>query len=320
MSDPSARPTPRFPNPFILQRADPWIHRDERGVYTFTGSTPEYDRIELRRADSLLGLRTATPKVVWLKHAAGPMSWHVWAPEIHRIDGAWWIYFAAGRAEAIWDIRIWALSNRSADPLEGEWVERGQVRTNWESFALDATTFEHRGRRYLAWAQSKPDWGPGTSVFLAEMSDPLTIVGEQVAITRPLLPWEQLGHRVNEGPAVLKKHGRLFLSYSASATDHHYCMGLLSIDENADLLDTSAWAKSPTPVFGTCEATSQYGPGHNSFTTTEDGGTDLLVYHARNYRDVHPDPLRDPNRHARIKPIAWRPDGTPDFGRPEADD
>ena len=125
--------------------------------------------------------------------------------------------------------------------------------------------------------------------------------------------------RSNEGPAVLKRNGRVFIAYSAAATDANYCMGLLWADEHADLLNPASWQKSPTPVFATHEATGQYGPGHNSFTTTPDGKTDLLVYHARNYRDIVGDPLNDPNRHARVQVFGWRADGFPDFGTPVAD-
>ena len=37
---------------------------------------------------------------------------------------------------------------------------------------------------------------------------------------------------------------KIFIAYSASATDHNYCMGLLTVDENADLLDPNSWVKS----------------------------------------------------------------------------
>ncbi|MBW8848779.1 MAG: alpha-N-arabinofuranosidase, partial [Burkholderiales bacterium] len=53
--------------------------------------------------------------------------------------------------------------------------------------------------------------------------------------------------------------------------------------------------------------------------TTPDGQTDLLVYHARNYRDIIGDPLNDPNRHARVQAFGWRADGFPEFGTPVAD-
>jgi GH43 family beta-xylosidase len=33
-----------------------------------------------------------------------------------------------------------------------------------------------------------------------------------------------IGFKVNEGPAILARHDRLFLTYSAAATDYHYCM------------------------------------------------------------------------------------------------
>ncbi|MBE0344465.1 alpha-N-arabinofuranosidase, partial [Paenibacillus sp. 28ISP30-2] len=108
------------------------------------------------------------------------------------------------------------------------------------------------------------------------------------------------------------------ISYSASATDYNYCMGLLTADENADLLDPKSWTKSPQPVFCTNEETGQFGPGHNSFTVGADGN-DVIVYHARNYKEITGDPLYDPNRHTRVQPLNWNEDGTPDFGIPVPD-
>ena len=137
-----------------------------------------------------------------------------------------------------------------------------------------------------------------------------------VRIATPTASWEVQGFRVNEGPAVLIRNGRVFVTVSASATDARYCMGLLTADENANLLDARSWTKSPQPIFATHVPTSQYGPGHNSFTVAEDGVTDVLVYHARDYRDIVGDPLYDPNRHARVQKVYWHPDGTPLFGVP----
>jgi GH43 family beta-xylosidase len=124
---------------------------------------------------------------------------------------------------------------------------------------------------------------------------------------------------VNEVPAVIKRNGRIFLTYSASATDFNYCMGLLAADENSDLLDPASWKKSQAPVYATSEENRQFGPGHNSFTVSEDGKEDLLVYHARNYKEIIGDPLKDPNRHTRVQRLGWKKDGTPDFGVPVPD-
>ncbi len=310
----SARGGPAaLPNPLIPQRADPWVHSHPDGWLYFMATVPEYDRLELRRARSLAGLPQAEPKVIWRKHASGIMGAHIWAPEIHFIDGKWYVYFAAGASDKIWEIRIYVLENASPNPLEGEWVEKGQLKTGWESFALDASTFEHRGQRYLLWTQRHPDI-KGTNIYLAKMDTPWSISTPAVLLSKPDLPWEQVRYWVNEGPTVLARNGRLFLTYSASGTGAEYCLGLLTADANADLLDAASWKKSPQPVFATSEANSLYGPGHNCFVT--ENGVDLLVYHARNYRDIPGDPLRDPNRHTRVQPIAWRADGTPDFGQP----
>jgi len=310
----------KFNNPLVLQRADPHVTLQPDGQYYFTATVPEYDRIELRRARSLDALGAAETKVVWRKHAAGPMSHHIWAPELHRIDGKWYLYFTAGRADAIWDIRLYVLENASDDPFGGQWIERGQLKTGWESFALDATTFALDGKRYLLWTQRPQDSAKHvTAIYIARMDTPLSIAGPATRLSQPDYPWEKVQHDVNEAPAVLVKNGRVFVTYSASATDANYALGMLTAPAGANLLDARSWIKSPQPVFASSAANSQYGPGHNAFTTTPDGKTDILVYHARNYRDIVGNPLQNPDRHTRAQAIAWRADGTPDFGAPVAD-
>ena len=306
-------------NPLVPQRADPWIFKHSDGFYYFTATVPEYDRLELRRAEKISELGDAATKVIWRKHDRGPMGSHIWAPEIHHVDGKWYIYFAAGGAEDVWAIRMYVLENESANPLEGEWVEKGQIKTDWESFSLDATTFEHAGTRYLVWAQHDPKIGGNTCLYIAEMDSPWSIVSPQVRITRPEYDWETVRFKVNEGAAALKRNGFVFLTYSASATDHHYSMGLLAARDDADLLDAKSWWKSPVPVMVSSPPNSQYGPGHNSFTVAEDGKTDLLIYHARSYREIDGDPLHNPDRHTRVQPFAWREDGFPYFGEPVPD-
>ncbi|MBI5768308.1 MAG: glycoside hydrolase family 43 protein [Verrucomicrobia bacterium] len=305
-----------LPNPLVLQRADPHVTLHTDGWYYFTATVPEYDRLELRRAKTIAALAGAEPKTIWRKHATGAMGSHIWAPELHHIAGKWYVYFAAGGAEKVWDIRIYVLENSAANPLDGEWIERGQLKTGWESFALDATTFEHRGTRYLCWAQKDPKIKGNTNLYLAKMDTPLTLAGQAVMLSKPDLPWEQIRYWVNEGPAFIARNGRVFIAYSAAGTGPEYCLGLLTASADADLLDPKSWTKSPAPIFTTNEKNGIFGPGHNSFTTTPDRKTDLLVFHARNYAEIKGDPLHDPNRHTRVQPIAWRADGTPDLGMP----
>ncbi|QLH26445.1 family 43 glycosylhydrolase [Streptomyces sp. Rer75] len=320
---PSARETAaraaRYVNPLVRNRADPHIFKHTDGYYYFTATAPEYDRIILRRSRTLRGLATASESVIWKKHTSGDMGAHIWAPEIHFIDGKWYVYFASAPAGDVWKIRMWVLENASANPFAGTWTEKGRIATPIDSFSLDASTFVHRGTRYLTWAQSNPDVGNNSSIYIAKMANPWTITGPQVEISRPTYDWETRGYKVNEGPSVLEKNGRLFLTYSASATDANYCMGLLTASADSDPLVAASWKKSPQPVFTSNDTTKQYGPGHNSFTVAEDGRTDVLVYHARQYKDITGDPLNDPNRHTRIQTLGWKADGTPDFGVPVAD-
>ena len=307
-------------HPLVSQRADPFVTPRTDGLYYFTGSVPEYDRIALRGAPTLAGLTGADESVIWRRPATGRLGGHIWAPELHRIDGRWYVYFAAGDSDDVFRIRTYVLESPRADPLDpAGWQLKGRLLTQWDGFTLDATTFAHRGRRYLVWAQSEPEIAVNTSLYIARMATPWSLATKPTRISTPTRDWETQGFKVNEGPAVLIRHGRVFLTFSASATDARYCMGLLTADADADLLNSRSWVKTPDPVFVTDAQTRRYGPGHNSFTVAEDGVTDVLVYHARDYRDITGDPLYDPNRHARVQRLYWHPDGTPLFGVPVGD-
>jgi len=301
-----------YPDPLVFNRADPYVLKHTDGYYYFTGSVPEYDRLVLRRSRTVAGLSHAEETVIWTKHEAGEMGNHIWAPELHYIDGKWYIYFAAGTTEDRWAIRPYVLECEDDDPLSGRWVEKGRIRFPAESFSLDATTFEHRGQRYLAWVQIFEE----SCLYIAKMDTPWSIATEPVKLSKPEYDWEIQLHRVNEGPAVLIRNGRVFMAYSASGTDDRYCMGVLTAEETSDLLDPASWTKTREPVFVSSEAASQYGPGHNSFTVSDDGSADLIVYHARPYKNIEGEPLYDPNRHARVQRLLWKPDGTPYFGEP----
>jgi GH43 family beta-xylosidase len=232
-----------YNEPFIIQRADPYVLKHTDGTYYFTASVPAYDRIVLRKSKTLKGLREAEEKYIWQKHEEGDMSQHIWAPELHYLDGRWFVYFAASRADNIWRLRPYVLECLGQDPLEDEWVERGMIQRSdddiysFDSFSLDATILENRGERYYIWAE-KVSGGVGISnLYIARMESPTRLATEQVLLTTPDYDWERVDIWVNEGPSVLKHDGKIYLTYSASATGECYCMGMLSISEDEDLLD-----------------------------------------------------------------------------------
>lgn len=291
-------------SPLIENRADPYIYKHTDGYYYFTASVPEFDRIVLRRAHTIEALATAKEVEIWHKPDSGSMSHYIWAPEIHFIDNAWIIYFAAKATETLDHTgdahKIYILECTEENPLESIWLEKGQLKTDWESFSLDATTFEHQGIRYLVWAQMADSKESNSNIYIARMKNAFELDSSQVLLTKPELPWECIGYKVNEGPAVIHIKGKLYLTYSASATDANYCMGMLIAEDSSDLLNPSSWKKLEQPFRVSDESLGEYGPGHNSFTLGEDGATPLLVYHARNYKEIIGDPLYDGNRHTYV--------------------
>lgn len=309
---------PLATNPLVRQRADTQIFLHTDGWYYLMGSVPEYDRLALRRSKTLAGLSTAEERVLWRHEATGAMSGFLWAPELHFVDGRWIVYFAAGPSgggEDVFRIRTYAVVCDGPDPMTGNWSVLGEFKAPWDSFNLDSTIFTHRGVRYFSWAQREPGIETNSNVYIAPMKDALTLAAAPTRLTVPTLDWEIRGYKVNEGSAFIVKNGRLFMTYSASATDARYCLGLLSIDENANLMDARAWTKSQEPVFVTCRETSVYGPGHNSFTQDENGN-DIIVYHGRDYEAIEGDPLFNPDRHTRIQRLYFDARGEPDFGVP----
>ncbi len=303
---------------WIPQRADPYVYRHTDGSYYFTASLPAYDGIAIRRASGLEELAQAKEVMIWKKHISGPMSEHVWAPELHYLEGKWYIYFAAGEAENIWNIRPYVLECQGPDPLTDEWVEKGMLQCSEEdefsfrAFSLDTTIFENQGKNYCIWAEKVGVGRQISNLYIAQLESPTKLKTVQVLLTTPDYDWERKGFWVNEGPAVLKHDGRIYVTYSASDTGVNYCMGMLSIDEKEDVLDPRNWRKERMPVLKSDESKGIYGPGHNSFTTDTDGNP-VLVFHARTEKEIVGNPLYNPNRHAMLMKIKWGENGEPLF-------
>ena len=147
--------------------------------------------------------------------------------------------------------------------------------------------------------------------------EPWKCISQSVRLSYPEYSWERVQENVNEGPSVLKKNGKIYVAYSASGTGSEYTMGLLSADENADLLDVNVWTKQAYPALTSADVPGEYGPGHNSFTVDENGN-DIFVYHARSEKCylrqcawANQGSLYDPCRDARLKRVHYAADGTP---------
>lgn len=303
---------------WIAQRADPYVVKDASGSYYFTASVPAYDSIVLRKSDTLEGLAQAEETEIWHKHESGPMSKHVWAPEMHFLFGKWYVYFAAGEKDDIWKIRPYVLECQGPDPMKDAWVELGKMQRadedefSFEAFSLDATILENKGNYYYIWAEKTGVGRQISNLYIAQMESANKLKTVQVLLTTPDYDWERHGFWVNEGPAVLKRNGKIFVTYSASDTGVNYCIGMMSVSEDAELLDPRAWKKERYPVLKTDAEKGIYGPGHNSFTVDGEGN-DIMVFHARTETEIVGDPLYNPNRHAMLMKFGWDADGNPVF-------
>jgi GH43 family beta-xylosidase len=104
-----------FTNPLLDSGADPWVIYD-RGYYYYTHTMG--DRLQIWKTKDITQLRHAATKVVWRAPATGPNSASIWAPELHRQNGKWYLYFTgADRAHDDDDHRHqFVLENAAADP------------------------------------------------------------------------------------------------------------------------------------------------------------------------------------------------------------
>lgn len=93
---------------------------------------------------------------------------HIWAPELHFLEGKWYLYFAAGEREDKWKIRPYVLECEGDDPCKDSWRELGKMQAadedsfSFQAFSLDATIFENKGKYYYVWAEKV---GPGAGDF-----------------------------------------------------------------------------------------------------------------------------------------------------------
>ncbi|MES2393008.1 MAG: glycoside hydrolase family 43 protein [Acidobacteriota bacterium] len=308
-----------FTNPVLPTGPDPWVFT-WHGHYYFTATTGK--NLTLWETADISDLADARKKVVWTPEPGKPWSRAIWAPELYRWGGKWYIYFAATDGAAS-GRRIFVVENAAEDPLDGSWTLKGQVSDATNQWAIDPDVFEVHGTYYMLWS----GWPGGDrgvqNIYIARMKDPWTIDSPRTLLSTPTYDWEKHSERlhdggqvlVNEGPEALLPGDRVFVTYSASGcwTDE-YSLGLLSAPEDSDLLSAASWKKLDHPVFAENPAKGVYGPGHNGFFKSPDGKQDWIIYHANPGPNQGCAAMRSP----RIQRFTWNSDGTPNFGAPDA--
>ena len=238
------------------------------GIYH--GLVTDGRTIFLRRSADARELFRQGPVAVWRAPRRGPDAKHVWAPELHRLDGRWWILYAAddGRNR---HHRIWVLTAAGDDPA-GPYRSAGMVQTG--GWSIDATVLHDGGRNFLLWSGWEGEEKGPQNLYIAPLADGLTLAGPRALLARPTKPWEQRGGEICEGPAVVRRGGVTCVVYAASASwTVHACLGML-VNRDGNFLDPAAWIKTG-PVFA--RTPQVWGVGHCSLVSDdEDGGLIFL--------------------------------------------
>jgi GH43 family beta-xylosidase len=274
---------------------DPWVVPHD-GSLLLVQSGGNHRKIVVKRFQDLARMDRNAETVIWTAGGRNAPHQQVWAPELHQIEGRWYVYYSAGDGRP-GNHRTYALV--ADDPL-GPYEPLGKVcDPESDVWAIDLTVFRHAGRLYAVWSGWEgPADGFPQNLYIAPMSDPSTISGRRRCISRPEHGWETSVAAVNEGPEVIRhpRSGRLFCLYAADASwTQAYKMGLLEWT-GGDVADPASWRKMPRPWFT--------GGGHGCVVDTPGGAH--LVYH----RKISGDPGWA-DREIRSAPLAWDVDGYP---------
>jgi GH43 family beta-xylosidase len=249
-------PSATFINPLLQTGPDPWVVY-WHGFYYYSNSPGK--NLFLIKTRDITDLRHGERKVVWTPEPGHPWSYNIWAPELHRWGGKWYLYFAADDApDHNAGHRIFVIENPSDDPTEGTWTFKGQVSKPDDRWAIDVTVFEHAGQHYMVWAGWQGPTDGEQDLYIAHMANPWTLDTNRVLISKPELAWETHGNlpgrhvNVNEGPEFLEHGSHMFLIFSASGcwTDF-YTLGALEADSSADPMNPRSWHKIDHPFLST---------------------------------------------------------------------
>ncbi len=311
--DAAARTT-TFRNP-IATGADPAVVR-HGGYYYWCASDRDLG-VAIHRSTTLTS--QGEKFIVWEAPRRGPHCAQVWAPELHLVEGRWYIYVAASDGDNATH-RMIVLEATTSDPT-GRFEFKAELYTGDDHatqannrWAIDGTVLEHGGKRYFLWS----GWEDGRDeqwLYIAPMTNPWTLGASRSRMcANDDFTWERVGERkrgrgLNEGPQVLKHQGRVFVVYSCSGSwEATYKLGLLELLPGFDPLAPAAWQKHAKPVLQS-RLHHSCGVGHCSFVKSPDGTEDWIVFHAK------VSPVVGWERVIHAQRFTWTPEGRPDFGQ-----
>lgn len=272
-SDPGAVQGIQFDNKLADSASDPWVTLKD-GVYYYCYAAD--GGVCVAKADNIPQIGKTEGVKVWTPEDE-KYGYEIWAPELHYLEGKWYIYVAADDGDN-YNHRMICLEGSSQDPTE-PFAFKSVMRAETDRWAIDGTVMEYKDNLYFIWSGWKGFENTMQRLYIARLENPWTISGDRTEISFPVLLWELHGKpRVNEGPTALELNGTQHIIYSASGSwTDDYCLGMLTL-KGDDPMCASNWCKSILPVFK--KTKDIFGPGHASFTTSKDGSQHFIIYHA----------------------------------------
>lgn len=307
-----------FTNPVFVGQ-DPWVTFVD-GVYYYSSANCVVADICIKQSRTLTGLATAPWQGVW-KHGrdSGINGKEIWAPEMHRVDGRWVIYYAADDGDNNHH-RLFALTSDGQGDALGTFVEadtglpHGQLDASTDHWGIDPNVFTAAdGKLYLTWScTNQADSAFPQRICLAPLRDAVHVGGATVFLSTPSETWETRGKPIQEGPVGYTRNGNTYITYSGSASwiADDYAVGLLTLGKHASTLDAAAWHKSG-PIFD--HHGKVYGPGSVVFVPSPDGTQMWNVYHAIERLDCSP---AYRCRDIRMQPMRFDAQGAPILDTP----
>lgn len=301
-----------FSNP-IGNGADPWMIKVDDKYYTCAARGRSIVITESR-----FMTKTERSAVVWHCPDSGWNSSNIWAPELHHVNGKWYVYYAAGSRAGSPFIHQRSGVLECSTPL-GNYTDKAMLITGDDPsnadqnvWAIDVNVFRHDGQLYAVWSgwetQRETDQ-TAQHLYIARMANPWTL-GKRHLISKAEESWE-LGEAfgLQEGPEALQNGNDLFIVYSTRGSwTKHYRLGYLKLKPGSNPLQASSWEKSPTAVFeGTATV---HGVGHASFVQSPDGTENWVFYHTKKSEKEGWD------RDIRLQPFTFDQSGNPVFGKP----
>lgn len=290
-----------YSNP-ISGGADPHVVY-HGGNYYFLRTTG--GDVRIRRAASLQTVGSGTETIVFSPN--GVIHGHIWAPELHYLDGRWYVYATGTVIAGQIAQRMFVLEGNSQDPM-GSYTFKGLLEQHVGQLDPSPLVRDSDGAKFVTYSQWDAD---GQNLYIAPLTSPWTMGTPRVRIATPTFSWETNG-AVNEGSIVLKRGAKTMIVYSGSGTwTPDYCLGML-VNTDGNYLNAASWTKASNPIFRRRDANSVYCVGHNGFTKSPSGAEDWIAYHGTN----DPTGNQEPKRNVRIQRFRWYSNDTPNMDVP----